>query len=59
MRGKPRHHRGETARRGLHFLGLGWLNTWGSGRFLGIEEDSRWLAGRIAAQMAGAPSLAD
>ena len=57
-RGRPLHHRGETAARGLHFLGLGWLNTWGSGRFLGIEEDSRWLAARIAAQMAGAPALA-
>ena len=50
-RGKPRHHRGVTPHRGLHFIGLGWLNTWGSGRFLGIEEDSRYLAARIAAQM--------
>ncbi|MBE3640191.1 MSMEG_0569 family flavin-dependent oxidoreductase [Mangrovicoccus algicola] len=53
-RGKPVFERGVTAHRGLHFIGLGWLNTWGSGRFLGIEEDSRHLAGQIAAQMADA-----
>ncbi|WP_102226429.1 MSMEG_0569 family flavin-dependent oxidoreductase [Acidimangrovimonas sediminis] len=50
-RGKPVHDRGVTAHLGLHFLGLGWLNTWGSGRFLGIEEDSRHLADQIAAQL--------
>ncbi|WP_108261703.1 MSMEG_0569 family flavin-dependent oxidoreductase [Mangrovicoccus ximenensis] len=53
-RGKPVFDRGVTAHRGLHFIGLGWLNTWGSGRFLGIEEDSAHLAGRIAAQLADA-----
>ena len=36
-----------TRQPGLHFVGLGWLNTWGSGRFLGIEEDSRYLAEHI------------
>ncbi|MGR3822220.1 MAG: MSMEG_0569 family flavin-dependent oxidoreductase [Salipiger marinus] len=51
-RGKPVFDRGVTAHRGLHFIGLGWLHTWGSGRFLGIEEDSRHLAGQIAAQLA-------
>ncbi|WP_037371158.1 MSMEG_0569 family flavin-dependent oxidoreductase [Salipiger mucosus] len=51
-RGKPVFHRGVTDHKGLHFIGLGWLNTWGSGRFLGIEEDSRYLAGRIAEQLA-------
>lgn len=50
-RGKPVFDRGVTAQTGLHFIGLGWLNTWGSGRFLGIEEDSRYLADQIAAQM--------
>ncbi|MCA0921430.1 MSMEG_0569 family flavin-dependent oxidoreductase [Pseudooceanicola nanhaiensis] len=56
-RGKPVFDRGVTAQKGLHFIGLGWLNTWGSGRFLGIEEDSRHLAEQIAAQLApvGAP----
>ena len=46
-RGKPVFDRGVTAVPGLYFIGLGWLNTWGSGRFLGIEEDSRHLADRI------------
>ena len=51
-RGKPQFHRGVTSHPGLHFIGLGWLNTWGSGRFLGIEEDSRYLADQIAGQLA-------
>lgn len=50
--GKPAFDRGETRVHGMHFIGLGWLNTWGSGRFLGIDEDSRYLAGRIEAQLA-------
>ncbi|WP_424934608.1 MSMEG_0569 family flavin-dependent oxidoreductase [Amaricoccus macauensis] len=51
-RGKPRFHRGVTDVHGLHFIGLGWLNTWGSGRFLGIDADSRYLADRIEDQLA-------
>ena len=35
---------------GAYFIGLGWLNTWGSGRFLGIDEDSRHLATQIVAR---------
>lgn len=49
-RGKPKFHRGVTDLPGCYFIGLGWLNTWGSGRFLGIDEDSRYLAGRIQAR---------
>lgn len=52
-RGKPRFHRGVTDVRGMHFIGLGWLNTWGSGRFLGIEEDSGYLADQIEEQLSG------
>lgn len=47
-RGKPQSRRGVTNAPGLYFIGLGWLNTWGSGRFLGIDEDSRHLADHIA-----------
>ncbi|WP_196259164.1 MSMEG_0569 family flavin-dependent oxidoreductase [Pelagibacterium limicola] len=43
-KGRPVFDRGVTAAPGLYFIGLGWLNTWGSGRFLGIEEDSVYLA---------------
>ncbi len=49
-RGKPRFRRGVTDVPGFYFIGLGWLNTWGSGRFLGIDEDSRYLAGKIVAR---------
>ncbi|MEM8570344.1 MAG: MSMEG_0569 family flavin-dependent oxidoreductase [Pseudomonadota bacterium] len=50
-RGKPKFHRGVTEQPGLHFIGLGWLNTWGSGRFLAIEEDSLYLAEQIERQL--------
>jgi putative flavoprotein involved in K+ transport len=46
-RGKPLFNRGVTNAPGFYFLGLGWLNTWGSGRFLAIDEDSRYLADAI------------
>lgn len=49
-RGKPEFHRGVTRLPGVYFLGLGWLNTWGSGRFLGIDEDARYLSQQIIAQ---------
>jgi len=39
---------------GLYFLGLPWLNTWGSGRFLGIAEDAKYLADVIARREAPA-----
>ncbi len=46
-RGAPRHHRGVSARRGLYFLGLPWLRSWGSGRFSGIARDSEYVAEEI------------
>jgi putative flavoprotein involved in K+ transport len=46
-RGKPLFDRGVTNAPGFYFIGLGWLNTWGSGRFLAIGEDSRYLADAI------------
>ena len=49
-RGEPVHRRGVTAQRGLYFLGLPWLHTWGSGRFSGVARDARHLADRIAEQ---------
>lgn len=50
QRGQPLYRRGVTEVPGAYFIGLGWLNTWGSGRFLGIDEDSRYLAGHILAR---------
>jgi putative flavoprotein involved in K+ transport len=46
--GRPVYRRGVTNAPGVYFIGLGWLNTWGSGRFLGIDDDARYLAERIA-----------
>ncbi|WP_232830517.1 MSMEG_0569 family flavin-dependent oxidoreductase [Oceanicella sp. SM1341] len=53
-RGRPVYRRGVCEVPGFHFIGLGWLNTWGSGRFLGIDEDSAYLAEAIAGQLATA-----
>ena len=45
--GRPAHTRGATSSPGLYFLGIPWLHTWGSGRFLGIAADAEHVAGRI------------
>ena len=50
-RGHPKYKRGVTDVEGLYFIGLPWLNTWGSGRFLGIAEDSEYLAGMIQSKL--------
>ncbi len=47
-RGYPGHKRGVTAVRGLYFLGLPWLYTWGSGRFSHVGQDALYLAEVIA-----------
>lgn len=61
-RGQPVHRRGVTSQKGLYFLGLPWLHTWGSGRFSGIARDAGHLASVIAAHAAadgtGASALA-
>ena len=46
-RGAPKYNRGVSTAEGLHFIGLPWLHTWGSGRFLGIAEDAQYLAEQI------------
>ncbi|OZI62442.1 MSMEG_0569 family flavin-dependent oxidoreductase [Bordetella genomosp. 11] len=47
-RGQPVHARGVTGQKGLYFLGLPWLHTWGSGRFSGIARDAEYLAGHLS-----------
>ncbi|MEO1621394.1 MAG: MSMEG_0569 family flavin-dependent oxidoreductase [Cyanobacteria bacterium J06632_3] len=47
-KGYPTHERGVTTFEGLHFLGLPWLHTWGSGRFSGVARDAAYLADHIA-----------
>ena len=45
--GRPIQNRGVTNVEGLTFIGLPWMHTWGSGRFLGIDRDARHLAETI------------
>lgn len=52
-RGHPRFTRGVSSVPGLYFLGLPWLHTWGSGRFLGVGEDARYLVDVISQRLAG------
>ena len=49
--GRPMQTRGVTAVPGLSFIGLPWMHTWGSGRFLGIDRDARHVAGVITAAL--------
>jgi putative flavoprotein involved in K+ transport len=49
--GYPAHRRGVTAQPGLYVLGLPWLYTWGSGRFVGVGRDAAFLAGEIGARL--------
>ncbi|MCT4364547.1 MAG: MSMEG_0569 family flavin-dependent oxidoreductase [Synechococcaceae cyanobacterium MAG-AL1] len=45
--GYPAHDRGVTHSQGLYFLGLPWLQTWGSARFSGVADDAEHLAETI------------
>ena len=46
-RGNPVQRRGVTPVEGLYFLGLPWMNTWGSGRFSDVGQDAEYLLQRI------------
>ncbi|WP_237058546.1 MSMEG_0569 family flavin-dependent oxidoreductase [Loktanella sp. M215] len=54
-RGRPVHKRGICEVDGVYFLGLGWLHTWGSGRFLGVAEDAAYVARAIAGRCGAEP----
>lgn len=47
-RGAPLQQRGVSPVAGLYFLGLNWMNTWGSGRFFHVGRDAEYLAQVIA-----------
>lgn len=51
--GRPTHDRGVTAAGNLYFLGLPWLHTWGSGRFLGIARDAEHVASEVKKRRRG------
>jgi len=45
--GRPMQNRGVTEVEGLSFVGLPWMHTWGSGRFLGVDRDAHHIATTI------------
>ncbi|NMO02574.1 MSMEG_0569 family flavin-dependent oxidoreductase [Gordonia sp. TBRC 11910] len=49
--GRPIQTRGVTEVPGLSFIGLPWMHTWGSGRFLGIDHDARHIADTVVAAL--------
>ena len=51
--GYPTHRRGVTSTDGLYVLGLPWLHTWGSGRFVGVGRDAEFLADQIERRAEG------
>ncbi len=55
--GYPTHTRGVTSVPGVYVLGLPWLYTWGSGRFVGVGRDAEYLAERIQERRADLESV--
>jgi putative flavoprotein involved in K+ transport len=55
--GYPTHRRGVTSIDGVYVLGLPWLHTWGSGRFVGVGRDADFVAKQITARL-NAPKAA-
>ncbi|MCW7763909.1 MSMEG_0569 family flavin-dependent oxidoreductase [Photorhabdus luminescens] len=49
--GYPKHDRGITIDPNVTFIGLPWLYTWGSGRFLGIDQDAAYVVQHIEQQI--------
>ncbi|GJD76377.1 MSMEG_0569 family flavin-dependent oxidoreductase [Methylobacterium goesingense] len=45
--GNPKHKRGITNEPGVYFIGLPWLNTWGSGRFGAVGRDAEHVVQAI------------
>jgi putative flavoprotein involved in K+ transport len=50
--GSPKHKRGVTSEAGVYFIGLPWLNTWGSGRFGAVGRDAEYVVQRIQKRLA-------
>ena len=49
--GYPTHQRGVTSMDGIYVLGLPWLYTWGSGRFVGVGRDADFVAKHVTARL--------
>ncbi|WP_087001904.1 MSMEG_0569 family flavin-dependent oxidoreductase [Rhizobium sullae] len=52
----PVHRRGVTAVDGVYVLGLPWLWTWGSGRFLSVGKDAEHVVGHLTARLSAQTS---
>lgn len=50
--GRPMQTRGITSVKGLSFIGLPWMYTWGSGRFHGIDRDAAHVSAAIINRIA-------
>ncbi len=56
--GYPVHRRGVTSVDGVYVLGMPWLWTWGSGRFLSVGKDAEHVVSHLAARLESrAPGL--
>ncbi len=55
VNGYPKTKRGVTDIPGAYFLGLNWMNTWGSGRFYHVGRDAEYLRDKICAENSVAP----
>lgn len=49
--GYPVQQRGVTGIDGVYILGLPWLWTWGSGRFLAVGRDAEYVVGHLASHL--------
>ncbi|MCW2650144.1 MAG: czcO 1 [Mycobacterium sp.] len=49
--GMPTHNRGITSSPGLHFIGLPWQHTWGSGRFAAVARDAAYLVDQLGLEL--------
>jgi putative flavoprotein involved in K+ transport len=54
--GYPTHRRGITSMDGVYVLGMPWLYTWGSGRFVGVGRDAAFIGDHIASDAANIPA---
>ncbi len=50
--GYPTHTRGITTIDGLYLVGMPWLHTWGSGRFLNVGRDAAFVVEHLAERRA-------
>jgi putative flavoprotein involved in K+ transport len=54
--GYPTHRRGVTSMDGVYVLGLPWLYTWGSGRFVGVGRDAAYVTQHLLGNSASSKS---